>query len=333
VQPTLASDSRPGRRSPVYAASGINATLFANGTPLSIWGDSAPNAHGYHVGTSDQTPDVLYGSGGANVGGPGAATDSATGQVAIGYSDLATDRTQVRLVQPTVDPWFPPGPVLDTPGGQAPDALYPVAMTGRSGGAPGIFVAYLRGTNGFQSRPSVWRVGAARPMVVGKRGGRFPGLAMGSEGRLWAFWFDPDRLRIHAARSNEAATTFGADVVIRPPRGTDSVWTLAGEGGPGGVLDLVALMTKDPQNEDTANYHQRIRPGITLLAKALGNGEVRFTTRDAGAPLATEVTFLGKTKQTGPDGKVVLAGKPGKRAKATARKNGYQPASRRVKVK
>jgi hypothetical protein len=104
-----------------------------------------------------------------------------------------------------------------------------------------------------------------------------------------------------------------------------------GEGtAPGGALDLVALVVR---SGGIANYHQRVRPGITLLAKALGNGQVRFTTRDAGAPLATTVTFAGKTKQTGPDGKVVLAGEPGKKSKATATKNGYAPASRRVKVK
>ena len=330
VQPTLASNSQPGQRSPVYAAAGINATLFGNGTPLSIWGDSAPNAHGYHVGTSDQTPDVRYGSGGANVGGPGAGTDGATGEVAVGYSDLNTDRTQVRFVQASANPWFPPGPVIDTPGGQAPDALSPVAMTGRSGDNPGIFVAYLRGTNQFDSRAAVWRIGAANPLGVGsKADARFPGVAMSTDGRLWAFWYSADTGRIRAARSNESATFFGAAVVVKPPSGTDSVWTLAGEGAPNGTLDLLAHVTRS--DTDTGNYHQRILPGITLEVKKKDNGTVVFTTFDAGEKLATKIKFAGQTKETGEDGKVTFAPDPGKYV-AKATHDGYTPAKKRVKV-
>lgn len=338
VQPTLASASEPGRRSPVYVASGIGGTILGNGTPLSIWGDSAPNAHGYHVGTSDQSPDVPYAGGGATAGGPNAATDSESGAVAIGWNDLNEDRTLIRMIEPVgdpidFDPWFPPGPQINTPGGEAPDALERVAMTGRDGA--GIFVAYLRGTNAFLSRATVWRIGAPNPMTLSPRRARFPGVARSVGGRLWAFWARRPSAgwRIYAARSNASATRFGATVTIRPPRGTDSLYSLEGEGtAPGGTLDILAL-AQGP-NVDIDNFHQRIRPGITLAAKALGDGQVRFTTRDAGAALATTIKFAGKTAPTGSDGKVVMSAEPRrKRYKATATKAGYHPAAVRVRVK
>jgi len=322
VQPTLASDGRTGTRSPVYVASGISGTITNNGVPISIWGDSSPGAAGYHVGTSSTDPDVHFGGPSATVGSPNVATDSASGQVVIGWNDLDSERTLVQSIAPAAAR-------TNTPGGQAPDALERVGMATRDGG--GIFIAYLRGTNPFTSRMAVWRFGAGNPMVLSPKNARFPGVARGRDGRLWAYWvIQKANYRIFAARSNQAATQFGAPVKLKPPANT--VNSVEGEGtASGGALDLVALAQKN--NGDIANYHQRIRPGITLLAKRLGNGQVRFRTRDAGDPLATTVTFTGKTKQTGPDGEVVLAGEPGKKSKATATKNGYHPASRRVKVK
>lgn len=324
VQPGPASDDRVGMGAPVYAAQGLGGTVANNGVPVSIWGDSAPGAAGYHIGTSPTDPDVHFGGSSATVGGPNAATDSVSGQIVIAWSDLDADRTLTQSIAPAL------GGRVNTPGGQAPDALERVGMTGRDG--PGIFIAYLRGVNQFDSKMAVWRFGASSPMVLSPRDARYPGVARGTDGRLWAYWvLQRTTYEIYAARSNEAATAFGAPVKIKQPKGTDTVYSLEGEGtAPGGTLDLLALAAK---GNDIANYHQRIRPGITLVAKALGDGQVRFTTRDAGDKLATSVTFAGKTKQTGPDGKVVLAGEPGKKSNATATKNGYSPASRRVKVK
>lgn len=321
VQPTLASASQPGKRSPVYAAQGIGGTIAKNGVPISIWGDSSPGSAGYHVGTDDKDPDVHFGGSGATVGSPNAATDSATGQVVIAWGDIDTGRTLTQSI-------FPAGPVVSPPGGEAADLLERVAMTGRDGA--GIFVAYLRGTNPFLGRPAVWRVGAPEPMVLsGIRGAQYPGVARSIAGRLWAFWERSSR--IYATRSNRKATRFGATVKIKPPKGTDSLYSLEGEGtAPGGALDLLALA--QGTNVEIDNFHQRILPGITLTAKALGGGQVRFKTRDAGEKLDTTITFAGKTKQTGDDGKVVFSAQPGKRT-AKATRDGYHPATRQVKVK
>jgi hypothetical protein len=95
-----------------------------------------------------------------------------------------------------------------------------------------------------------------------------------------------------------------------------------------GRLDLLALIQR---GDDVANWHQRIRPGISLFFKVLDNGKVRFKTRDAGVKLATTIIYGGNTAETGPDGIVEMPGKAGKHfAKAT--RDGYHPARRSVKV-
>ena len=333
VQPTLASNSKPGKRSSVYAAQGIGGTIANGGTPISIWGDSAPGEAGYHVGTSDETDDIHFGpKTSATIGSPNAATDSETGQIAIAWSDLDEGRV---IVQPIA----PPGPRLNTPGGEAPDALERVAMTGRAG--PGIYVAYLQGTNGFLGKAAVWRIGAVKPFVLSPRGARFVGVARGPSGRLWAFWArrPATQWRIYARRSNKSATAFGATVAIKPPGSASdpSVFSLEGEGtAPDGALDLLALVQRRDNGNfpELTNWHQRIRPGITLLAKALGNGQVRFKTRDAGAKLATTIHFANNTAQTGPDGVVEMGAQPrSKKYVARATRDGYHPAARKVKVK
>ena len=320
VQPTPASDDRAGMGAPVYAAAGIGGTIFNNGVPLSIWGDPSG---GYHVGTSSTDPDVSFGDSSTTVYAPNAATDSVSGQVVIAWGDFDQDGTLTQSIAPA-------GGATRAPGSQAFDGLERTSITGRDG--PGIFVAYLRGSNQFDSKIGVWRFGAPKGMVLSPKDARFPGVTRGLDGRLWAYWMlQRFNDRIFAARSNEAATQFGAAVKLKPPGGHPTVYSTEGEGtAPGGTLDLVVLAGA---GDDIANYHQRVEPGITLLAKPLGDGEVRFVTRDAGDKLATTITFAGETKQTGPDGEVVISAKPDKKFKATATKNGYHPASRKVKVK
>jgi hypothetical protein len=333
--PTAASNSSTvGRLRP---RAPLGGTLWTNGTPMSIWGGFNGEA-GYHVGTGTDDPNVRFYDGDAArccIGEANAATDSRTGVVAIGYTD-PDGRQVVKFVQPAAG--FPPGPRINIPGGEAAEnGPGPLAMTGRSGGAPGIFVAYLRGTNPFSSSPMIWRIGDQGPLRLTRRDGRFPGVAMGVNGRLWAFWAQGlttgQTRRIFAARSNKEATRFGETVLVKPPRGTGdgNVLGLEGEGtASGGTLDLVAALALP--NDGTGNYITRVLPGITLKVRKLDNGDIQFKTLDAGDKLATKIKFAGNTKQTGPDGKVTFsAPKPGKyTAKAT--KNGYTPAKKRVKV-
>jgi hypothetical protein len=321
AQATPASDGRVGQRSAVYAATGIGGTIAKNGVPISIWGDSGPR--GYHVGLDADDPDVRFGSGFANVGGPNAATDSVTGEIAIAWHDLDADRTYAQFIAPA-------GGLLSTKNGRAPDNLERVAMTGRIGAA-GIFVAYLSGDNIFTSRPAVWRLGAPAAIVLGPKDARYPGVSAAQGGRLWVFWAarPAGDWRVFARRSNKAATEWGATVSVKAPGGSDSLYSLEGDGSTsGGGLDVLALVDRGP----LGNWHQRIRPGLKIGAKAIGDGKVEFTIRDAGDPVDAEIEFGGKTKSTGPDGEITMSADPGRR---TARANapGYHPAKRRVKVK
>jgi hypothetical protein len=337
VQPTLASEaSGANEASTVYVASGIDATLFSNGTPLSIWGDSGS---GYHVGTSQSTPDVRYGTSFASTFDPGAATDSDTGQVAIAWNDLDASSVRAAFVQPTTSPWFPRGSISSPPGGSAPDLQHSVGITGRSGGAGGIYVAYLHGSNPFSSSPAIWRIGAGNAQNLTNADGSLSGVTMGPGGRLWAFWREEDQ-SIHVRRSNAAADTWGADTVVDPPGGTSTVWTLAGEGSAVacGALDVVALASV---GSDLANYQQRVLAGLTLKKKLLNGkkgkkAKVKFTTLDAGDPANAKVKFGNKSKTTGGDGKVKLAIKRKKKTrkvKATASGNCFSKATVKVKVK
>ena len=181
----------------------------------------------------------------------------------------------------------------------------------------------------------MWRIGAADPVdgLPPQRGAGKIGVARGPSGRIWAFW-ERDvsgGSRVFAARSNKPVSRFGTAVAIKPPGGgSSSIFSLEGEGtANGGMLDLIALVQR---SGGIANYHQRIRPGISILVNVLGDGKVAFTTRDAGVALATTIKFGGVTKQTGSDGKVEFTTEPGKRT-ATATADGYHPSSRRVKVK
>ena len=339
VQPTLASetDGSDNEQSTVYAAAGIGGTLFSNGTPLSIWGSG--NA-GYHVGTSETTPDVRFG-GSTDVFDPDAATDSATGQVAIAWNSIDTESVQTAFVQQTTSPWFPPGPATAPPGSGAPETQDTIGITGRSGGADGIYVAYLRGDNPFNGKAAVWRIGAANAATLSRRDAHSVSIAMGPGGRLWTFWVeDEDDLEIHARRSNADADAWSDDVVVKPPAGASTVWSLKGEGTglACGALDVVAHATV---GSDLADYHQRVLPGLTLKKKLLNGGrgekaKVRFTTLDAGEPVNATVDVGKQEKATGGDGKVkfkIDRKRRTKKVKAIASNACYEDDLLRVKIK
>ena len=336
--PVAASNSSFGGR--LRPRAPLGGTLLSDGTPLSIWGGFNDEA-GYHVGTNEADPNVRFFDGDGSrccIAEPNAATDAASGAVIIGYSD-ADGRQLVKPVLATAG--FPPGPAMSIPGAEAVESgPTPLGMTGRSGGASGIFVAYLRGTNVFLSSPTVWRVGDFRPIRLARRG-LFPGVAMGTDGRIWAYWADGlstgQTRRIFAARSNEQATRFGRTVPVPPPRGTNgngNIRNLEGEGtAPGGALDLVASLIGPAGG--AGNYVTRVLPGITVRVKRLGDGAVRITTLDAGERLPTKVRLAGKTKRTGRDGRVVITLKqPGDRPRSReslrVTSNGYHPATQKA---
>ncbi|MCD6727330.1 MAG: hypothetical protein LT070_08830 [Solirubrobacteraceae bacterium] len=323
VQPTLASNSTPAGLSNVYVAAGIGGALRTDGTPIAAWGDSAPGASGYHVGLSPAAPDAPFTSG-CCAYDPSVGVDAASGQAVIAWKFIeSASGTAVRSLVPA-------GGRVSPPGGAAADTGTRTAITGRLGGMPGIYLAYQRGDNQFLSRPALWRVGADKPLLLSSsRGARSIGIAPAPGGRLWVFWHRDGS--VVARRSNAAATRFGATRTIKPPKGTDTIHRVAGEGS-AGPLDVLALIERS--GSDLGHWQQRVLPGLTLAAKAKSGHKVLLTVTDAGdAVPGAKVSIAGKSGKTGAKGTLTLKLKQAGSFTAKAGKTGYAGAKAKVKVK
>jgi hypothetical protein len=148
--------------------------------------------------------------------------------------------------------------------------------------------------------------------------------APGPAGRIWATWYDDVRDTIYAARTNPAATIVGAVVAVRPPKGTQSVWNLTGDGSLG-RLDLLAHLSTPGA---VATWHTQVLPGLTLVAS--GKKFITFVVKDAGAPVkGVKIAVGGKVLLTNATGaaKVDL---PNGSFTATATKAGYTAATLKV---
>lgn len=329
LQPTPVSNSTPGSNHPVYVASGIGGGLAADGTVIGAWGDSSPNGGGFHVGLSSATPDVEFPP---TVGdlGPDAATGS-DGQLVLARNDIAP--ASARLVARLL----PSGQELVAPNSGALQTGDRVSISGRSGGKPGVYIAYTSGDNPFTGFPTIWKVGSATAKRVStRRGGESTKLSPAPNGAFWVMWKD-DNL-IYARRSNAAMTVWGATVRVKPPKGTGTVYDVIGEGSRG-PLDLLANVDRGGK---LAYWHQRILPGLSISAKptkvdSSTRGQVKFTVTDAGKPIrGARVKFRGGTKTTNARGKATFTIPSGATAGskvATATKRGYTKASTKVTIK
>jgi hypothetical protein len=331
-----ASNSQVPGGSPVYVASGIGAAV-ADGTVISIWGDSSPSGAGFHLGLDPATPD---GKLSPSVGerDPGVGIDSVTGEVVLGWNFLGSGAApnSLQVSRPGS------GTVTNAPGSGAVWLGQRIGLSGRIG-AGGVYAAYGAGTNTFNARPALWRVGDAKARAVKQpRDAEHTTLAPAPAGRVWVAWEGSDRgKRIFATRTNPAATAFGEVVSIAPPKGTDAIHSLSIEGSPG-FLDVIALV--DRGGGDLAHWHRRLLPGLTLSAKprkvAAGKA-IAFKVTDAAAPVAkAKVTLkLGKKKvsaKTKANGRAKLkvpSGTKRGRYAATARRAGYTPGKLTIRVR
>jgi hypothetical protein len=324
VAPGPVSNSTPAGASPVYAGDGISATLAADGTPVSAWGDSAPGGAGYHLGLDPAAPDQRFPMSGCCLYNPAVAVDAASGQLVAAWYANASPGAFVQHL--------PGGQATRAPSSSAAGQSQRMGLSGRLG-APGVYLAYTAGANPFDGRPALWRVGSAKPTVLRvERGARFTGIAPAPGGRLWVFWALEQRL--YAARTNPAATRFGAIVSIKAPKGTDNVWRLAGEASLG-PLDLLVHLSRS--DSDLGSYHQRILPGL-LLSVTKTKGAVVLKVTDAGAAVqGAKVTLAGRGKKkkatTGKSGKVTFKTPVAGKYSAVATKGGYAKATHRLTVK
>jgi hypothetical protein len=317
VQTLRASNSKqPGE---------VGAALTSAGAPIFAWGISF---HLYvHTGVNPATADLdLRTETKCCDYSPDLATDSATGETFVAWYSNATGEfgTWVQRVAPSLgEKTFVPGSA------QNGNAVHPrnrTQITSRLG-APGVFIAYC-GEYPECKRARLWRVGSEKPVTVGTGGDvESVGISAGPGGRLWVFWQDNDSDLLKATRSNAAATKIGAVVKVKPPKGTTSLWRVAGEGSLG-HLDLFAHVST---GSSIATWHTQVRPGLTLRCR--GGKVIRCTVSDAGDPVAgAKIKIGGKTLTSNSKGKVSVNLPPGTfGAKAT--KGGYTAATARVKSK
>jgi hypothetical protein len=313
VQPTAASFGGVGAK-PVYAASGLAGALGPNGTFFSIWGDSAPNGGGFHIGLDSTAADN-------NIPGglksdPGIGVDSQGGQVVAGWNLIGGGGVAVMLLSPL-------GVPSTLPNSGAAQLQHPLGITGRIG-APGVFVAYTQGTNEFLGKPALYRVDTGKALRLSSKVGKMVSIAAAPGGRLWLFWQNAGT--VFATRSNPAATRFGAIRAIKAVGGTSAtIFDLEGEGSTG-PLDVLALT--QPPSGPLASYHQRILPGLSLTAKKTKGGKTLFTVTDAGDAVAgAKVKVKGDgSATTGKKGTVTLKLAKGKHS-VSASKKGYASAT------
>jgi hypothetical protein len=318
VQPTAASFGGVGAK-PVYVAAGLAGALGPSGTFFSIWGDSAPNGGGFHVGLDSTVADN-------NLPGdlksdPGLGVDSQSGQVVTGWNIIGGGGVVVMPLSPLGGP-------TTLPNSGAAQLQHPLGITGRIG-APGVFVAYTQGTNQFLGKPALYRVDTSKAIKLSSKVAKTISIAAAPGGRLWVFWQNSGT--VFATRSNAAATRFGAIRAIKAPGGTSaSIFDLEGEGSMG-PLDVLALA--QPASGPLASYHQRVLPGLTLTAKKAKGGKKLFTVTDAGEAVAGAKVKVkgGGSATTGKKGTVTFKLAKGKHS-ATASKKGYASATISVRA-
>jgi len=328
---------KPGRAAADNSAyaSPAGAGLTSGGVPASTWAISF--RLGVHFGVDPNTPDLLF-PGGCCVYQPDLATDAGTGETVVGFYSNITDDSGLftRTVAPTVgDRQYVPGSATaDHKSSLSIDQR--MAITGRLG-APGVFVAYGAGYPTFAT-VNLWRHGTSNAIVVAKVArAEDISIAAAPEGRLWVMWWRSGRL--WATRSNKAATRFEPLASIAAPAGTSSIWKVKGEGSLG-PLDLFASVTTS--GGGLAFWHQQVLPGLSLSAKPARvsrkkGGTVTFSVTDAGDPVSGATVAVGKKKLTSnAKGKATLkVAKGAKKAtlRASARKQGYRPASAKASVR
>jgi hypothetical protein len=302
VQPTAASNGTPGGGSPVYAASGISAITGARGVPISIWGDSAPGAGGYHVGVDPTTVDTHFTTGCCSID-PNGAREAGTGRIFYAWNRLGTTRTS-SMVQ------SPGEPAREVPNSQGAQLGHRLSITGRIG-SRGIYVAYTAGQNPFDGVPALWKVGDREPLILSSaRGARHTSLAPTPGGHVWVMWAREGR--IWAGRTSTRGTPSGRYQVVTPPRGTQVIRNLTGESSRG-ALDLFAYVDRGAQG--SGYYHQRLLPTLAVTASPerlpARGGRVTVRVTDSGTSIENAVVSFrigarNERVRTGRDGRVTI---------------------------
>ncbi|MBI1898859.1 MAG: carboxypeptidase regulatory-like domain-containing protein [Acidobacteria bacterium] len=259
-------------------------------------------------------------------------TDAANGQVIVGWYSNAGPQHGILLrpVAPALgEAVAAPGSYVESGGRmQSRSQDQQLGLTGRTGGAPGIFVAYCSGYP-VCTAVHLWRYRESQPVVVAKvNRGRTAAVAKGPEGRLWVIWSDESGSV--ALRTNKAATRLGPPIRV----GQTAALKVKGEGS-NGPLDLVA-------SSGSAFLHTRVFPplqaGIVPRAvEADKGGRVKIDVTDVGDPVAGATLVIGNQSLTaGPDGSAFYSVPPGAKPGSLTvkiQKPGYQSTETTLEIR
>jgi hypothetical protein len=321
-------------------------------SPSEMDGTSGPSGVAYYVWegtlcicvqryTGPDAERTNFNDVGGNNGDPSIGFDSATDTVWVAYLIFGDEKDGIYVRQVNTADGEPVGPSALLPGSFDTfegDRLISfqngrVPMAARSQG--GLFVAYHAGYPTI-NRVRVWKVGTGGSTTIARmKGIGEVAITADPNGRLWGLWTRNGR--VYARRSNPAVSRWGKTVTMRYPKDTVGVTTLQADA----QAKVVDVLAHSQQVGNSGFFHTQMEPGISFRAepKRFSRDEtksVRFTTKDAGAPLANaRVTVAGKSCTTNSNGACTIDLGPfekRKRLKAKATHAGYKFALRKLRV-
>ena len=209
----------------------------------------------------------------------------------------------------------------------------PLIVAGRDAG-PGVFAAYPANWGNPTTHIRLLRYGSGS-VAVGTVKGLFAtrwGVATGSDGRIWVFWYGQINGKgiIAVTRSNNAVTRF--EPIQQYHYDWNFLNALQGDGRLG-PLDL--LLTGSPLGASTTSgiYTARVRPQLSasVAVEQLSKHEFKLKVHvtDAGDPVSgATASALGQTKTTSAKGKAKLkvTGSSGEGATVAISAPGYNGA-------
>jgi hypothetical protein len=283
----------------------LAATAASNGTtPIAAFAAGRlfhENVDTCPAGSSDGTITMTSGSAPTN---PSIATDTNNGSVWVAwYQNFQKPGYWVDKILPIQSaPVEAPGSDDSSPK-QSNHPLQPVALAARAGG--GEYMAYCAATSSKAcAHIDLWKVGASTAMQVpdsATGNARHVALAAGKQGRLTVLWYDTVQNKIHAVRTNTAATAFGTDRTISPPPNTSTIESVQGE-GTFGRLDVLVNDQLSTAGFPVTLWQTQILAGLSLTASPAKFSNtaahtVTFAVKDAKqAVQGAKVSCKGLTK-------------------------------------
>ena len=329
-------------------------TVGPDGTPFVAFGHVSL-VRSFARGTTAHDYQAGLGSNGPGSGYRPDLDRSSAGRVWLSWYSQATSHPGVFVQQVDTATGAPLGQARKMPGSTTTvdgkeEGIMPLgraAIASRSDFGDMFTVA--AGGYPVADRALVWRVGNPKSLVLNSRDDKGKGIRAitvtgAPDGRMWVVWStgSHDDMRIHARRSNAAATRWSAETIVKPPAGAGDVITLDASVAPQGSLDVLGRFIFASGNGASAPQLTRLLPSLTLTGKPrkVDDDEtttVRFRVTEAFAPVRGATVSIGDDRaRTNADGTVsikVTAGAKKRKLRAVATAPGFAPARLALRVR